>query len=60
MIAGIVRRQIPKRGLRVYTGLGRLFRKASKFNEDEKVNKYELEKGLIDFCIEIPQDVSFK
>ena len=59
IFTAIVKPQIVKRGIKVYTGLGRLYRKASLKSDDGKLNKYELERGLLDFHIEIPQSVSF-
>lgn len=40
----------------MFMSLGKLYRNASQHDEG-KVNKYELEKGLIDLRIEIPQEV---
>ena len=54
--AGLVHRQIKKRGIKVLTGLGKLFHKLDE-NGDGRLNKYELEKALIDFHINIPDEV---
>lgn len=51
----IVRLQICKKGIWTYTGIGRLLRKGD-LNGDGIINKFELEKALIDFRITIPQD----
>ena len=40
----------------MWTGLGRYYRKLDEGNG--QLNKYDLEKGLIDFHIELPQEVS--
>lgn len=53
----VVRRQIGKRGIKVFTGIGRLLRKGD-LNGDGLINKFELEKSLVDFRINIPQGVS--
>jgi hypothetical protein len=53
----IVRRQIGKRGIKVFTGVGRLLRKGD-MNGDGLINKFELEKSLVDFRIDVPQGVS--
>ena len=54
----IVHEQIKRRGVKVWTNLGRHFRYLDANNQkDGRLNKCELEKGLIDFRIEIPQDV---
>jgi len=55
--AEIVRRQIGKRGVRAFTGIGRLLRRGDA-TEDGLLNKFELEKALIDFHINITEDVS--
>ena len=53
----IVRQQISTRGIRVFTGIGRQLRQGD-LNGDGLLNKYELEKALVDFHIIVPQDVS--
>ena len=52
----IVQAQIGQRGIKVWTGLGRYYRRLDE-QHDARLNKYELEKGLIDFHIEVPQEV---
>jgi len=54
----IVRQQIAKRSIRVFTGIGRQLRQGD-FSGDGLLNKYELEKSLVDFHITVPQDVSY-
>ena len=53
----IVREQIKSRGIKVFTGLGRHLRQVAKDTDGAKVNKYELEKALINFHIQVPQEV---
>lgn len=53
----IVRQQIAKRSIRVFTGIGRQLRQGD-LSDDGLLNKYELEKSLVDFHISIPQEVS--
>ena len=43
--------------MKVLTGIGRLFRKQDS-SGDGQMNKYELEKALIDYHINVDQDVS--
>lgn len=50
-----MRHQILKRGIKTYTGIGRQMRRGA--TADGILNKYELEKALIDFHIQIPQEV---
>ena len=40
----------------MWTGLGRYYRRLDQ-EGDGRLNKYELEKGLIDFHVELPQEV---
>ena len=54
--ADVVQAQIRQRGIKVWTGLGRYYRRLDE-QHDARLNKYELEKGLIDFHIEVPQEV---
>jgi len=54
----IVRQQIATRSIRVFTGIGRQLRRGD-FSGDGLLNKYELEKSLVDFHISVPQDVSY-
>lgn len=54
----IVRQQIAKRGIRVFTGIGRQLRQGD-LNGDGLLNKFELEKSLVDYHITVPQDVSY-
>ena len=56
-LAEIVRQQIVKRSIRVFTGIGRQLRQGD-LTGDGLLNKYELEKSLVDFHISIPQEVS--
>lgn len=53
----IVKRQVGKRGIKLFTGIGRLLRRGD-LNNDGLINKFELEKSLIDFRVNIPQDAS--
>ena len=55
--AGLVQRQLRKRGIKVWTSLARLFRQLDE-SGDGKLNKYELEKAMVDYHIDIPQEVS--
>ena len=57
-LTAIVRQQIATRSIRVFTGIGRQLRQGD-LNGDGLLNKYELEKSLVDFHISIPQDVSY-
>jgi len=57
-LTDITRQQIGKRGIKVYTGIGRLLRKGD-LNGDGLINKFELEKSLVDFRVNIPQGVSY-
>ena len=54
-----VQKQLRRRGVKVLTGLGRLFRSHDR-SGDGRLNKYELEKALIDYHIDVDQDVSIK
>jgi len=53
----IVRQQIAKRSIRVFTGIGRQLRRGD-LSGDGLLNKYELEKSLVDFHVSIPQEVN--
>jgi len=53
-----VRRQIASRGIHVFTGIGRQLRQGD-LSADGILNKYELEKSLVDFHISIAQYVSY-
>ncbi|CAH1799757.1 unnamed protein product, partial [Owenia fusiformis] len=55
LIQGSVRNKLKKRGIKTVTGLGSNFRKADR-SGDGLINKFELEKSLIDFHIEIPDE----
>ena len=55
-VADVVRSQIKNRGVKVFTGLLRRYSK-SQDQDNGVINRYELEKGLIDFRIDIPQEV---
>lgn len=52
----IVRPQIQKRGVKVYTGLCRHYHRLDEAG-DGQLNIAELEKSLIDFHIDVPQEV---
>ena len=54
----LVRQQIVKRSIRVFTGIGQQLRQGD-LNGDGLLNKFELEKSLVDFRITLPQRVSY-
>ena len=56
LLAADIRQQLRKRGVTVMTRLGRLLRSADE-SGDGKLNKYELEKALVDFHINIEDEV---
>lgn len=56
----IVRSQMKKRAVKAYTGIGRELRKlAAEARDNGKLNKFELEKVLVDFHISVPDQVCF-
>ena len=53
----MVHGQLKKRGIRTITGLGSSLRELDR-DRDGMINKVELEKALLEYHINIPQDVS--
>ena len=57
-ISANVQKKIKKRAIRTITGLGRFYRKADTSGKGV-LYRFELEKGLFDYHIDLPPDVSF-
>ena len=57
MLTGNVQKKIRKRAIRTITGLGRFYRKTDSSGKGI-LYRFELEKGLFDFHIDLPPDVS--
>lgn len=55
-VQGVVQKQLRKRGVKVLTGLSRLFRRYDT-SGDGQLNKYELEKALMEYRIDLEQDM---
>ena len=56
-LSGIVKHQIQKRGIRAWRGMGHLLRQLDQ-EGDGRLNKYELEKALVDYHIDVPNEVA--
>ncbi len=56
LLAACAKKQLKKRGSKTLLGLASLFRQLDG-QQDGQINRVELEKGLMDFHIDIPQEV---
>ena len=56
-VLDIVRKQISKRGIKVYMGITNYLHRIADHSTG-LVNKYDLERALVDYHVIIPQDVS--